>query len=94
MLITPDGPKGPRHTMHDGVVAIALKSKLPIFLINYQAKSYWQLSSWDKFVIPKPFSKVDFYIQSLALDGMDLPEAKVYLRAKMLEYTMDVDTLS
>jgi len=88
VLITPDGPRGPRHTMSDGAVGIALKSKLPIFVMNYKASNYWQLGSWDKFVIPKPFSKVDFYIQSLSLEGMEHEEAKVYLSQKMLDNTI------
>jgi len=88
VLITPDGPRGPRHSMSDGAIGIALKSKLPIFVMNYTAEKYWQLKSWDKFVIPKPFSKVDFYIQSLSLEGMDLEEARVYLSDKMLEHTI------
>jgi len=88
VLITPDGPRGPRHSMSDGAIGIALKSKLPIFVMNYKAESYWQLKSWDKFVIPKPFTKVDFYIQSLSLKGMDLEEAKIYLSEKMLENTI------
>ncbi len=88
VLITPDGPRGPRHSMSDGAVGIALKSKLPIFVMNYKASKYWQLGSWDKFVIPKPFSKIDFYMQSLSLDGMDHEEAKAYLSEKMLKHTM------
>jgi lysophospholipid acyltransferase (LPLAT)-like uncharacterized protein len=56
--------------------------------MNYTAKSYWQLGSWDKFVIPKPFSIVDFYIQSLSLEGMTEEEAKSYLSQKMLAHTM------
>lgn len=88
VLITPDGPRGPRHSMSDGAVGIALKSKLPIFVMNYTAEKYWQLKSWDKFVIPKPFSKVDFYIQSLSLEGMDIEEARDYLSDKMLEHTI------
>jgi len=88
VLITPDGPKGPRHTMSDGAVGIALKSKLPIFVMNFTAKSYWQLGSWDKFVIPKPFTQVDFYMQSLSLEGLTHEEAKTYLAGKMLEHTI------
>jgi len=88
VLITPDGPRGPRHTMSDGAVGIALKSKLPIFVMNYTAEKYWQLGSWDKFVIPKPFTKVDFYMQSISLDNMNHEEAKAYLLAKMLENTI------
>jgi len=88
VLITPDGPRGPRHSMSDGAIGIALKSNLPIFVMNYKAEKYWELKSWDRFVIPKPFSKVDFYVQSLSLEGMDLASAKVYLKEKMLENTI------
>ena len=88
VLITPDGPKGPRHSMRDGAVGIALKSKLPIFVMNFTAENYWQLGSWDKFVIPKPFTQIDFYIQSLSLDGMEHEEAKEHLLSKMLEHTI------
>jgi len=88
VLITPDGPRGPRHTMSDGAIGIALKSKLPIFVMNYKAKKYWQLKSWDRFVIPKPFTKVDFYIQSISLEGLEFDDAKKYLLDKMLENTI------
>jgi len=88
VLITPDGPRGPRHSMSDGAIGIALKSKLPIFVMNFKTDTFWQFSSWDKFVIPKPFTTVDFYIQSISLEGLDLEEAKTYLSAKMLEHTM------
>lgn len=89
VLITPDGPKGPRHSMSDGAIGIALKSKLPIFIMNFKAEDYWQLKSWDRFVIPKPFTKVDFYIQSISLEGMALDEARAYLLEKMLEHTIE-----
>jgi len=88
VLITPDGPKGPRHSMSDGAIGIALKSKLPIFVMNFSCEHYWQVNSWDHFVIPKPFTKVDFYIQSISLEGMRLDEAKSYLSEKMLEHTI------
>lgn len=89
VLITPDGPKGPRHSMSDGAIGIAIKSKLPIFVMNFRCSNFWQLGSWDRFVIPVPFSKIDFYIQSISLEGMEITEAKEYLRAKMLEYTIE-----
>ena len=89
VLITPDGPRGPRHSMSDGAIGIALKSKLPIFVMNFKAKSYWQVNSWDKFVIPKPFTTIDFYMQSISLEGMEFEVAKEYLTSKMLEHTIE-----
>ena len=84
VLITPDGPKGPRYSMSDGAVAMAIKSRLPIFTMNFKADNYWQLSSWDKFVIVKPFSKIDFYLQSISVEDMSIEEANIYLKSKML----------
>ena len=55
--ITPDGPRGPAQVVKDGVAQIAIKSGLPIVPVCYASNHYWRLSSWDKFYIPKPFSK-------------------------------------
>ncbi len=88
VLITPDGPKGPRHTVSDGTIGLALKSKLPVLVINFTAQRFWQLGSWDKFVIPKPFSTVEFYLESVFLEGMELDEARKFLRDKMLAHTV------
>ena len=86
--ISPDGPKGPRYHINDGAVALAQKGKLPIMIIGYRADRYWQLKSWDKFVIPKPFSKIDFYIQSISVEGLEISEAKRVLHEKMLEHAL------
>lgn len=89
VLVTPDGPRGPRHKISDGVLGLALKSKLPIFVMNFTAEKFWQLNSWDRFVIPKPLSKVDFYMQSISIEGMELSQAREYLTSKMLEHTIE-----
>ena len=58
LAITPDGPKGPRHKVKEGLAQIAHKESAAIVLmIPYYAKS-WKLNSWDRFEIPYPFSKV------------------------------------
>ncbi len=88
LLVTPDGPRGPRHVMSDGAVGLAVKSSLPVLLVNYKAKKYWQVNSWDRFVVPRPFTPIDFYMQSISVTGMELEEAKRYLTSKMLENTI------
>ena len=88
ILITPDGPKGPRHHVHDGAVALAIKNNIPLCVINFTCSDYWQLKSWDKFVIPKPFSTIEFYIKPLDLEHMSMEEAKTVLSQKMLENTI------
>ncbi|MGW8168794.1 MAG: lysophospholipid acyltransferase family protein [Sulfurovaceae bacterium] len=88
VLITPDGPKGPRHYLNDGVISLAQKLKLPICTINYKASSYWQFDSWDKFVVPKPFCKIDIYTQSITLDELEHNDAKKALQKAMLIHTI------
>lgn len=88
IMITPDGPRGPRYSMSDGAVALALRSKLPIMVVNYIPSSYWQLGSWDKFLIPKPFSKLEIYHQVINFDNMDKDEAKKHLKSTMNSYSL------
>jgi lysophospholipid acyltransferase (LPLAT)-like uncharacterized protein len=73
IAITPDGPRGPYQSVADGIVAISKKKKMKILAFNYTATSFWQLKSWDKFMIPKPFSTVDFY----ASDPFDVFELEI-----------------
>ena len=88
VMITPDGPKGPRYSMSDGAVVLALRSNLPLMIVNYKANSYWQLKSWDKFIIPKPFTTLNIYHQVVTLQGMKKEEAKKHLLKHMLTYAI------
>ena len=88
ILLTPDGPRGPRHSMSDGAVALAIKSKLPIMVISYSSSSYWQLKSWDRFTIPKPFTTLTIYHQILDINNISKSEAKEYLQLAMSRYTI------
>ena len=58
IAITPDGPKGPAFKVQPGVAFIAQRSRIPIIPITNSAEKRWTLGSWDKFIIPKPFSRV------------------------------------
>lgn len=58
VAITVDGPHGPRHEVKSGIVAVAATKGIPILPVAAVADRYWELRSWDKLRIPKPFSKV------------------------------------
>ena len=88
IMITPDGPKGPRYSMSDGAVALALRAKLPLMVVNYKPHSYWQVPSWDRFMIPKPFTTLEIYHQVLEIEGMDKEVAKKYLQNQMKQYSI------
>ena len=84
VAITPDGPRGPRHSVADGIVAISQKKDVNIVAYSYKASSFWRLKSWDKFLVPKPFSKVDFYIsEPFSLSGLSSDEAKELIKKRL-----------
>ncbi|BDY12708.1 lipoprotein [Hydrogenimonas cancrithermarum] len=88
--ITPDGPRGPRHSVSDGAVVIAQKAGIPIVIVNVRPQTYWQAGSWDRFTVPKPFSAIDFYIsEPIDVTGMDKGAAKKMLRERMLEHAVE-----
>jgi lysophospholipid acyltransferase (LPLAT)-like uncharacterized protein len=55
--LTPDGPRGPRRRVQPGVVAIARFTGLPIIPVTFSASRALRLRSWDRTLIPKPFSR-------------------------------------
>ena len=58
LFITPDGPRGPRYQLQPGAVKLAQSTGAPIIPVRFEYHSSWRLKSWDRFHIPKPFSKI------------------------------------
>ncbi len=58
IAVTPDGPRGPRHVMQAGVLKLAETSAAPLVPVHVECSSAWRLKTWDRFLIPKPFSRV------------------------------------
>lgn len=57
LAITPDGPRGPRYIIQEGVIALAQLTGLPILPVSYHFTWKIVLKSWDRFQIPLPFTK-------------------------------------
>ncbi len=58
VAFTIDGPKGPIYVAKPGPVLLARNTQVPIMPFYIAAEDGWVLNSWDRFVIPKPFSRV------------------------------------
>jgi lysophospholipid acyltransferase (LPLAT)-like uncharacterized protein len=56
LVITPDGPRGPRQRVQPGVVYLAARTGQPIVPVGFACKSAWRVRSWDRFVVPRPFT--------------------------------------
>ena len=57
VVITPDGPRGPVYVLGPGIVLLAQKSGAVVFPLNLEYSSCWRVKSWDRFILPRPFSK-------------------------------------
>ena len=58
VAVTPDGPRGPARTFAAGAVIAAQRANAAIIPSAASADRAWQLRSWDRFLIPKPFARV------------------------------------
>ena len=88
--ITPDGPRGPRYTMKPGVAIVPRRTGAPLLLIGGAFSSAWQLRSWDRFYLPKPFSRVRLRCELITPDQLtDRDEALGVLERRMLAINPD-----
>ena len=62
VCITPDGPRGPRCESKAGALILARESAAPIIPASYSAERRWTFGSWDKMILPKPFSRGVFVV--------------------------------
>jgi len=86
IAITPDGPRGPIYSVADGVVMISQKTKAKILPFSAVPSKYWQINSWDKFIVPKPFGTINFYIgEPIDVLGLEMEEAKLLIQNRMKE---------
>jgi lysophospholipid acyltransferase (LPLAT)-like uncharacterized protein len=79
LAITPDGPKGPLFQVQPGTAYIAQRSEIPIIPITNSAEKVWTLKSWDRFIIPKPFSKAVIIIGKPIYVSVDLTPDEIDL---------------
>lgn len=76
LVITPDGPRGPSQEVKGGIFTIAKNADAHIFPINWTSDTCWNLKTWDKMLIPKPFSTITVSI------GAPLPKETAHFEKK------------
>lgn len=57
LTITPDGPRGPRRVMAQGPIYLSSKLRRPLVLMGFGYDRPWRTPTWDRFAIPKPYSR-------------------------------------
>lgn len=74
--ITPDGSRGPRYEIKPGLVLLAQLTGKAVLPISFEFSRAWRLRGWDRFFIPKPFSRVTFVLGELhRVERTKTPEA-------------------
>jgi lysophospholipid acyltransferase (LPLAT)-like uncharacterized protein len=58
IVITPDGPRGPCYKVKPGIAFAAKETEATIIPLTWTATRFWQFRTWDKFMLPKPFSSI------------------------------------
>ena len=92
LAITPDGPKGPAFQVQPGTAYIAQRSEIPIIPITNSAEKVWTLKSWDRFIIPKPFSKAVIIIGKPIYVSVDLTPEEIDLKNLELQENLNLLT--
>ena len=90
--VTPDGPRGPCYDVKPGSVIVARRTRAPMLLVGAEFESAWRLRSWDRFYVPKPFSRVRMRCEVITADQLaDRGAGMALLRARLLALNPDAD---
>ena len=84
-----DGSQGPPLVVQAGSILLAAKSGAPILPVIWSASSYWTIRSWDRTILPKPFSRIEFvYGEPLHVESKvsseQVEEYRLLLEERML----------
>ena len=87
VAVTNDGPKGPPRVAKAGSTGLAIKYKVNMITITGSATKYWQMKSWDEFMLPKPFGRIDILVAAPL--QIDIPPANNEEEIKLLSDYMN-----
>jgi lysophospholipid acyltransferase (LPLAT)-like uncharacterized protein len=96
VVITPDGPRGPRMRVSGEIITIAQMMSVPIIPVTYSISKCRVLRSWDRFLVAKPFSRgAFFYGDPIMIDKKsgeeEIKKAGVVLENALNEITRQAD---
>ncbi|HJM65552.1 MAG: hypothetical protein CMN05_15035 [Roseibacillus sp.] len=69
VAVTPDGPRGPRYRLGPGLIKLAQVTRAPVMGVHVHYSRAIRLKTWDRFVVPLPFSKLTIIFDEL----LDVP---------------------
>lgn len=88
--VTIDGPRGPRHEVKDGVFFLAHHARAPLVPLRVFYTRVKKFSSWDKFQLPYPFSKVSLVFgDPYCISTEDLTPESLVMERKILKEKLE-----
>ena len=57
-IFTADGPRGPIYQTKMGPIKLAQSTGAPIGAFHLEPEHAWTINSWDRFLVPKPFTRI------------------------------------
>ena len=94
IAVTPDGPRGPARSFAPGALIAAQRARAPVIAVGVAAKRAWRLASWDRFVIPKPFSSVRIAYSDPVLLDVANPRAAAHETSRFQQLMLEVERLA
>ncbi len=85
ITITPDGPRGPRRQLQNGVIQLASLTGAAVVPVCVSYENAWSLKSWDKLQIPKPGSRMTIRLEKALEVPPSLDEAAAQEWANRLQ---------
>ncbi|MBM4094769.1 MAG: DUF374 domain-containing protein [Planctomycetes bacterium] len=99
LVLTPDGPRGPRRKVQPGIILLASRTGLPIVPVGVGFTRAWRFGSWDRFAVPWPFSTVTGFLGEpirvpMGLDRAGVEQHRQRVEAAMLSATHAAEHLA
>jgi len=89
MAFTVDGPRGPRYVAKPGPVLLAKKTGNPILPFSVECLHYWNVKSWDRLQIPRPFTTARFIYAEPIYVAADADDSIIEAKRMELQHSLD-----
>ena len=96
LCVTPDGPKGPRRHVHQGLAYLASRTGLPIVGVGLAFSNPWRAKSWDRFAVPRPMGQAACVVPEPVIvppdaDRDQLEHGRAEIERRMLRATEEAE---
>lgn len=89
VAFTLDGPRGPRHKVKPGPVSLARSSGKPMTMYHAAVDKAWVLNTWDRLMIPMPFSRVLVRFENLISVPAEASDEELERYSAELQLSLD-----